>query len=289
MTLWQAVILGIVQGITEFLPISSSAHLALFPWILRWRDPGLAFDVALHWGTLAAVLAYFRREWWAVGAGVARAVATRQANHESRLAAKLAIGTVPAAIAGVLVEDAASGVLRSPWIIAGMLASVAALLWALDRRARPGAHDQVPGWGAALLIGVAQAIALVPGTSRSGITMAAGLWLGLSRPAAARFSFLLAAPITFGAGLLQLDELQGGAPALLVAGILASAVSGALAIAFLLRYLARGSFRPFALYRFALAALVVGLLLWRGEGTPATGAEDAAAQEAAHEGRLTPS
>src|SRR5262249_21745102 len=153
---------------------------------------GLAFDVALHWGTLAAVAVYFRREWLGLAGGLARALATRKWNAEADLAAKLGVGSIPGGLAGKLLEDAAGDKLRSPWIIAAMLAAVGVLLWALDRRARSGPADLVPGWGGTLFVGTAQALALVPGTSRSGITIAAGLLLGLPRAAAARFSFLLA-------------------------------------------------------------------------------------------------
>jgi len=263
MTVWQAAVLGVVQGLTEFLPISSSAHLALFPWIFGWPYMGLAFDVALHWGTLLAVAVYFHRDWRALAAGVWRAARERRGNAEASLTAKLAVGSLPAAAAGLLLEDAAESVLRSPWIIAVMLAAVAVVLWALDRRARPGPADAVPGWGSALLIGAAQAVALVPGTSRSGITMAAGLMVGLPRPAAARFSFLLSAPITLGAGLHQLKDFGAAPPLPLAVGLVTSALAGGAAIGFLLRFLARGSFAPFAVYRLLLAGLVVGLLLTR--------------------------
>lgn len=260
----QAIVLGLVQGVTEFLPISSSAHLALFPWIFGWQDPGLAFDVALHWGTLIALAVYFWRDWARLAAGVWRAVRERRANEDAVLAAKLAVGTVPAGVAGVLLESAAERSLRSPWVIAAMLAIVGALLWIVDRRARPGDERRTPGWGGTVAIGVAQALALVPGTSRSGITMLAGLLLGLPRPAAARFSFLLSGPVILAAGLKKLPDILHGDPLPTAVGLVVSAVSGGFAIAFLLRYLERGSFAPFAIYRLALAAFVVVLLVTRG-------------------------
>jgi len=264
MTLAQAAILGVVQGLTEFLPVSSSAHLALFPWVLGWKDPGLAFDVALHWGTLIALLIYFWREWMKLAAGVLRAIGRRQMNDETVLVGKLIAGTIPAAIAGVLLEDYADRVLRAPWIIATMLAVVGIVMWIADRRAKSGDANATPGWGAAIAIGCAQALALVPGTSRSGITMIAGLAAGLPRPAAARYSFLLSAPIIFGAGLKELPKIVHGDPATTLVGLVAAAVSGGFAIAFLLRYLSRGSFVPFAVYRLALAAFVVVLMVVRG-------------------------
>jgi undecaprenyl-diphosphatase len=264
MTLGQALILGVVQGITEFLPVSSSAHLALFPWIFGWKDPGLSFDVALHWGTLLALAAYFWRDWARLAAGPWRALIERKLNPDAVLAGKLALGTVPAGVAGLLLENLAESSLRSPWIIAFQLASVGLLLWFFDRRARSGDESVTPGWPGALAIGFAQALALVPGTSRSGITMLAGLLLGLPRPAAARFSFLLSGPIILAAGLKKLPDIAHGDPRLTVAGLIAAAISGGLSIAFLLRYLSRGSFAPFAIYRLVLAAGVVALLLTRG-------------------------
>lgn len=264
MTLAQAAILGVVQGLTEFLPVSSSAHLALFPWALGWKDPGLAFDVALHWGTLIALLAYFWREWAKLAAGSLRVVVERQWNEDATLVAKLIVGTIPAGIAGVLLEDYADRALRSPWIIAAMMASVGVLMWVADRRAKNGDAEVVPGWPAVMLIGCAQAVALVPGTSRSGATMIAGLLVGLPRPAAARFSFLLSAPIIFAAGVKKLPDIVHGDPQTTAVGLVCAAISGGVAIAFLLRYLSRGSFAPFAIYRVALACGVVALLLVRG-------------------------
>jgi undecaprenyl-diphosphatase len=263
MTIWQAAVLGIVQGLTEFLPISSSGHLELFRQILGWQGFDLAFDIALHWGTLFAVLIYFRRDWIELTRGVITGFRERRMNDPSRLAAKLLVGSIPAAVAGVLLEDLAETVLRSPWVIVTMLALVGVMLLFADRRAQPGPADQIPGWGATVLIGLAQAVALIPGTSRSGITMLAGISSGLSRASAARFSFLLAAPIIFGAGLFKLgDALQG--PSLpLVVGLFTAAVSGGATIAFLLRYLTHGSFRPFAIYRIVLALAVAGILLSR--------------------------
>lgn len=256
--------LGVVQGLTEFLPISSSAHLALFPWIFEWKDPGLAFDVALHWGTLIALVAYFWRDWAKLATGTLRAARERRANEDAILAGKLAVGTVPAAVAGALLESYAEKTLRSPWLIAVMLATVGVLLWVVDRRAGPGDERRTPGWPGAIAIGCAQALALVPGTSRSGITMMAGLLVGLPRSAAARFSFLLSGPIILAAGLKKLPDILHGDPATAGVGLVTSAVAGGLTIAFLLRHLGRGSFAPFALYRIALAAGVVVLLLTRG-------------------------
>jgi undecaprenyl-diphosphatase len=264
MTLAQAAILGVVQGLTEFLPVSSSAHLALFPWVFGWKDPGLAFDVALHWGTLIALAVYFWREWAKLAAGCLRVLVEREWNADATLAAKLVVGTIPAGIAGYLLEDYADRVLRSPWIIATALAVVGVIMWLVDRRARAGDGNVTPGWAGVVIIGCAQAVALVPGTSRSGITMIAGLLVGLPRPAAARFSFLLSGPIILAAGVKKLPQIVHGDPATTAIGLVCAAISGGLAIAFLLRHLSRGSFAPFAIYRLVLAAGVVTLLLVRG-------------------------
>jgi undecaprenyl-diphosphatase len=264
MTLAQAAILGVVQGLTEFLPVSSSAHLALFPWVFGWKDPGLAFDVALHWGTLIALAVYFWREWVKLAAGALRVITERAWNDDGTLAAKLIVGTIPAGIAGYFLEDYADRALRSPWLIATMLALVGIVMWVFDRRAKNGDPNVVPGWGAVMVIGCAQALALVPGTSRSGITMIAGLGAGLPRPAAARFSFLLSGPIILAAGVKKLPQIVHGDPATTAVGLVCAALSGGFAIAFLLRYLSRGSFAPFVIYRLLLAAGVVTLLLVRG-------------------------
>ena len=264
MTLVQAAILGMVQGLTEFLPISSSAHLLLVPWFFGWKDPGLAFDVALHWGTLIALAVYFWRDWAKLAAGTLRAIGGRAWNDDAVLAAKLVVGTIPAGIVGVLFESYADRAWRSPWISAVMLAVVGIVMWIFDRRSRNGDANVIPGWAAVILIGCAQGIALVPGTSRSGITMIAGLAAGLPRPSAARFSFLLSGPIILAAGLKKLPDIVHGDPATTAVGLVCAAVFGGLAIAFLLRYLSRGSFVPFAIYRLVLAAGVVTLLLVRG-------------------------
>ena len=209
------------------------------------------------------MLVYFRRDWIDLTRGVITGLRERRMNDPCRLAAKLVVGSIPAAVAGVLLEDLAETVFRSPWVIVTMLALVGVLFLLADRRAQPGPADQIPGWSATIFIGLAQAVALIPGTSRSGITMLAGISSGLSRASAARFSFLLAAPIIFGAGLFKLGDAlrEPGLP--LIVGLFAAAVSGGAAIAFLLRYLAHGSFRPFAIYRIFLALAVAGILLTR--------------------------
>ena len=253
----QAAVLGVVQGLTEFLPISSSAHLYVVPTLLGWKYEGVAFDVALHWGTLLALLAAFWKDWWTLARdAVAGPPAARQSAQVLWL--KLAAASVPAAIAGVLLKDLAETKLRSLLLQAVMLAVFGFLLWWVDRAARKGEETRDPGWGTCLAMGTAQALALVPGVSRSGITITTGRACGLARVSAARFSFLLATPITFGAGLLEIRHLPHDLPkATLAIGVVSAAVTGFLAIRGLIRWLGRAGFAAFFVYRVALAALIL--------------------------------
>lgn len=253
----QAAALGAIQGLTEFLPISSSAHLYVVPTLLGWTYEGLAFDVALHWGTLLALLIAYWRDWRDLGRDAFAGGATERRRAWGWIA-RLAVASVPAAVAGLLLEDAAAGWLRSLPLQAAMLALFGLLLWGVDRLAPPGREVAAPGWVACLVVGCAQALALVPGVSRSGVTITAGRAVGLSRVSAARFSFLLATPITFGAGLLELRHLPGSLPLLpLVTGVITAAVIGLLAIRGLVQWLSRAGFGPFLVYRLALAAFIL--------------------------------
>ena len=253
----QAAVLGMVQGLTEFLPISSSAHLYVIPKLLGWTYEGLPFDVALHWGTLLALLAAFWKDWWTLAKdALAGDRSVRQTARGTWL--KLIVSSVPAAIAGVLLQDLAETRLRSLPLQAGMLAVFGFLLWWVDRSRPQGHETRDPGWVACLTMGTAQALALVPGVSRSGITITAGRASGLAKVSAARFSFLLATPITFGAGLLELRhmprDLHGHTLAI---GVLTAAVTGFFAIRGLIRWLGRAGFGVFFAYRVALAALIL--------------------------------
>jgi undecaprenyl-diphosphatase len=257
----QAAVLGAIQGLTEFLPISSSAHLYVVPTLLGWPYAGVAFDVALHWGTLLALVAAFWRDWWNLGrAAVAGTTEERTQARSTWL--KLAIASVPAAIVGVLLEPHAESWLRSLPLQATMLAVFGLLLWWVDR-ARPSGPAPssllaLPSWGICLLVGSAQALALVPGVSRSGVTITAGRAVALHRVEAARLSFLLATPITFGAGLLELRHVSPELPVstlLLAVGV--AAVTGFVAIRGLLRWLARGGFGVFFAYRVLLAVAIL--------------------------------
>lgn len=263
----QAIVMGIVQGLTEFLPVSSSGHLILVPALAGWRDPfldSLPYTVMLHLGTLVALLVYFRREWiQLVRAGVRSLVERSLAEDPNRrLAWLLVVTAVPGALAGVVLSDTVEGHVRQPGVVALLFVVGAGLLWFADRWGAKTRPLEALTFRDALGIGVAQAFALLPGLSRSGVTIAAALALGLEREAAARFSFLMAAPIIAGAGIwegrrLLAGGVGGGEPGLLVAGMAAALLSGLVAIGFLLRYLRTRSTLVFVLYRLAVAAVVV--------------------------------
>jgi len=261
----RAIVLGVLQGLGEFLPISSSGHLIVVPWLMGWPDSGLAFDVALHLGTLAAVAVAFWADWVRlIGAGVRGIAAGRPlADPDARLLLYLALASIPGALAGLLLEGWAETVFRSPGLVALMMALMGLVLGAADRRAGRSGGGEVVSLRDALLIGLAQALAIVPGTSRSGATISMALFLGHRREAAARFSFLLALPITFGAALVKVPDLWHGGVDVgpVVAGTIAAAVSGLLAIRVLLAYVRTRTYVPFVAYRFAFALLVWGLLL----------------------------
>ena len=284
----RALVLGIVQGLTEFLPISSSAHLSIVPRLLGYPTPTLAFEVLLHFGTLAAVVAYFARDLWAfvlclVAPG---RLGPDEARTRRRLLGLLVLASIPAAVIGFLVQDWADAQTSRPlrasvWLVATTAIMIAAELYARARSrqpvrvttpAAPGELKQAPPSAEEELkrlpvakatgIGLAQALALVPGTSRSGVTISAGLFEGVSREAAAGFSFLLSIPAILGAGILKLGDLSGATetPAELVAGTVAAAISGFLAVSFLLRLLRTRTLWPFIWYRLIAGSLFVLLL-----------------------------
>lgn len=266
MTVFQALVLGILQGLAEFLPISSSAHLALAPWAFGWQDPGLAFDVALHLGTLATVLWYFRKEWGALLRSGLDIVAKRRVEtpDEWRVIF-LVIGTIPGAIAGLLLEEAAETAFRAPSLMATTLMIMGVLLWAADRYMPQSRAVAAMTWRDALLIGIAQACALVPGFSRSGSTITGARLLKLDRTSAAVFSFLLSMPITAAAAVLKVpDAVREGISLPLVVGVVSAALSSWLAIAVLLRYVTRKSYGIFALYRLVLGVVIFSMIAIRG-------------------------
>jgi len=271
MPLVQVIVLAVLQGITEFLPISSSAHLALTPWLFGWKDQGLEFDIALHLGTLFSVLLYFFRDWLRIlanGAGLALPSSFApdpSLDRNPRLLWYLVAATIPAGVAGLLFKDTVESTLRSPYIMGTMLIVVGLIMWAAERMAK---HERTIGemnLMDCLFIGCAQALALVPGTSRSGITMTAGLFRNLDRSTAARFSFLLSTPVVAAAALKGVYDLKkhgaltaGMMPSLGI-GIVVTAITGCFVISVLLKFLRTNSVLPFVVYRVAFGFLVIAL------------------------------
>ena len=271
MTLFQVVVLALIQGLTEFLPISSSAHLALAPWLFGWKDQGLSFDIALHFGTLLAVVLYFLRDWvQIVGQGLGL-----EAGHDPELKRNrgllwwLAAGSIPIGVLGLLFKHQAETTLRSPFVIGAMLILVGILMEIADRRGRQQKGIEHVRLNEAIVIGTAQALAIVPGTSRSGITITAGLFENLERRAAARFSFLLATPAVLAAAAKDFLDLHkaGGIPAEMhvpfAVGITVSAITGCAAISFLMSYLRTSSLRVFVYYRIIFGIIVIALAILR--------------------------
>ena len=257
-----ALVLAIVQGLTEFWPISSSAHLILVPRFMGWSDQGLAFDVALHFGTLLAVMVYFRREVVAVPRAMLLQIFGRpHPVPDATLGWAVALATVPAGVAGLLFKDFVETELRWPLLIAGTTAFYGVLLWVADSRRGAVSDERELTLGKALVVGCAQALALIPGTSRSGITITASLFLGLSREAATRFSFLMSIPVILLASLLEGYHLvTTTAPVawdLLGVGVLAAALTAYFCIAVMLRVVGQIGMAPFAIYRLLLATALL--------------------------------
>lgn len=279
MPLYQAVVLALVQALTEFLPVSSTAHLILFPWLLHWQEPGLAFDVALHAGTVLAVILYFLRTWielilCGLGMHYPRAASVETVQQNRRLFWFFVAGTVPAAVTGLLFEHKIEEHLREPIPIAVAMIVVGLLMWWAESRARLTRNLEQTNFGDALSVGTAQALALFPGVSRSGITIIGGLWRGMKREAAARFSFLLSTPVIAGAAIKELPKLirlkHAGALDMplstLAISIATSALFGYLVIALFLRYLQISTLKIFVVYRI-LFGIVVLLLVFLRIGT----------------------
>jgi len=261
----QVVVLAIVQGLTEFLPISSSGHLVLVPVFLGWADQGLAFDVAVHFGSLIAVLLFFRKDIHALLRGGFQVFGGNVKTIESRMALGIALGTIPAALAGLLFVDWIEANLRSPSVIVFTLSGYAILMVLADRFGRRTRDISSVQLKDAILIGVSQALALVPGTSRSGITITTAMALGFERQDAARFSFLLAVPVILLATLYSLlGLLSSAAPVAwgqLAIGVIVSAIVAYVSIEFFMRFVSRIGLLPFAIYRFALAAVILYVVI----------------------------
>jgi len=277
MHLYQAVILAIIQGLTEFLPVSSTAHLILFPWLLGWPDGGLAFDVALHIGTLVAVLLYFLRDWVklalaGIGMHYPAQASPEEVQQNRRLFWYLAAGTIPAAILGFLFEKKIEDAFRQPLPIAGAMIVVALVMWWADARARHLRTLPETTLGDSLYIGTAQALALFPGVSRSGITITAGLFRNMTRETAARFSFLLSTPVIAGAAVKELPKIMklhhAGAldipTSTILIAIVASGLVGYAVIAIFLRYLQTRTLRLFVYYRILFGILILSFWFLHG-------------------------
>jgi len=275
LSIFQAMVLGIVQGLTEFAPVSSSGHLILVPWLFHWcivtpanETLNKTFDVALHMGTFVGAVVYFWQDIVRYLRAWGRSIARRSIRStDERLAWGLVIGTIPGAIAGAAGEDFIDKKLGQPWLIAIMLAVFGVILYVVDRRARQSRDIRDVRLGDAIFIGIAQAVALQPGVSRSGVTITAARGVGIKREDAARFSFLLSLPIIGGAGLYKgfkfltgSEHIPPGFGGAFAAGVVASAVSGFLVIWFLLAYLRRRDFAPFVIYRILAAAFVLAII-----------------------------
>ncbi|QQS21408.1 MAG: undecaprenyl-diphosphate phosphatase [Candidatus Moraniibacteriota bacterium] len=260
MTIFQAILLGLVQGLSEFLPISSSGHLVIAPWLFGFRDPGLAFDVALHVGTLLAVSIYFFRDGMNI-MGIRSDMP--EYTSGSKMFSLLVLGTVPGVLVGFLLEEKAETVFRQPLLVASMLFIFGGILFLIDRSAASHRNISRVTWKDALTIGLAQALAIVPGVSRSGITITAARALQFDRVSAARFSFLLSTPIIFGAAVLHAKEFFAvGTNPVFLAGVVSSAISGYIAIASLIRLVSSASYAVFFWYRESLALLIVLLFFF---------------------------
>jgi undecaprenyl-diphosphatase len=270
MEILSAAILGIIQGLAEFLPISSSAHLILVPWFLGWKPEGIIFDVSLHLGTAIAVLAFFWNDWIRLAHETIVGIWTGAplGNHYRRLAWLLVLGSIPAAIIGLALEETIETKMRSPLITVFTLAILGILLFCAEKRSRQNRTLEKFTWADSIWIGLSQALALIPGVSRSGITITTALFRNSDRTSAARFSFLLSTPVIVGAGLLESWKLSKAIRhpvgsivevhwLVLIVGVLSAALTGFLCIRFFLRYLQTKSFTPFVVYRILLAGVVL--------------------------------
>jgi undecaprenyl-diphosphatase len=261
MDIIQAIVYGIVQGVGEFLPISSTAHIILVPWLFGWKDPGVVFDVALHLGTAVAVISFFFKDWLnLISKGF-----TQPKSTDGKLFWFIVLATIPGGIAGVLLDKYMEN-FRNPALIGISLIIMGIVLYLADKIGRNDVEKEDIGLWRSIIIGISQALAIIPGVSRSGITMSAGRFLGITREGIARFTFLLSAPIILADGLYHAKDLRhvpiDKGP--FIVAVLTSAIVGALSIKFLLNYLKRKGFGVFSVYRFILGAIVIGVYFLRG-------------------------
>ena len=254
MEIYQALILGIVQGLTELLPISSSAHLTIIPWIFNWDIPA-SFDVALHFGTLLAIVIFFFKDWIELIKGGYCYAVKKQKTVQGRMFWYIVLATIPGGIIGFILDHFLEGVLSRPIIIAIALIVMGIILYLIDKNAKSKVKYEEMTLKQTFLIGLSQALAFIPGVSRSGITMTTARTMGVTREAAAKYSFLLSTPIVFAATVLKFKEFVFNIP--FIIGVLASFLVGLLVIKFLLKYLQRGSFKAFAVYRLIFGILII--------------------------------
>ena len=266
MTVLQSIVLGIVQGVGEFLPISSSAHLILVPYLLGWKESSMAFDIALHFGTLLAVLVVFFNEWWRLFIGAIKNFTSKKKSTDGKMFWYLVIATIPAALAGLLLEDIIEGYFRKKiWLIALFLALMGIFIylgdvWASKHYRKREISFENISLKQAFLVGCSQAFAVFPGFSRSGTTILAGRLMGLSREAITKFTFLLSVPIIAGATILKVKDLTMSLE--VVIGVVTSFIVGLICIKFLLKYIKKHDFSVFAFYRVIIAIIVYIKLIW---------------------------
>lgn len=256
MEIYQALILGIVQGLTELLPISSSAHLTIIPWIFNWNIPE-AFDVALHFGTLLAIVLYFFKDWMELIKGGYKYVVKKEKTVQGRMFWYIVLATIPGGIVGYLLDHFLNGVLNRPIIIAIALIVMGIILYVVDKNAKSKVKYEEMTLKQTFLIGVSQALAFIPGVSRSGITITTARAMGVTREAAAKYTFLLSTPIVFAATVLKFKDFVFNLP--FIVGVVSSFIVGLIVIKFLLKYLQKGSFKAFAIYR-VIAGIVIILI-----------------------------
>lgn len=265
MSIFRAIILGIIQGIAEFLPISSSAHLILFPYLFGWEESSLAFDVALHFGTMMAVLVVFFKDWWVLFTGAVKGIVKKEKSTNGRIFWYLVVATIPAALSGLLLDDIVENVIRNKiWIIAIALAVMGLLIFLGDKWASKHYKKETKFEDITLkqsfLVGISQAFAVIPGFSRSGTTILAGRLMGLSKEAITKFTFLLSVPVISGATILKVGDLNLTKEVII--GIISSFAMGIISIKFLLSYIKKHDFSVFAFYRVILAIIVLVKLIF---------------------------
>lgn len=263
MSIFQSILLGIIQGIGEFLPISSSAHLIIIPYLFNWSEHSLAFDVALHFGTLIAVLFVYFKDWWELFKGAFNKVVYKKNSFNNKMFWFLVLATIPGALIGKLFEEPIENILRSNYVIIAIALSIMGILiylgdkWAAKKYKDKETDFEHLTLKQTFIIGLSQALAVIPGFSRSGTTILTARLMGVSRSAAAKFTFLLSVPIIFGATVLKLPDMITGFSPDLIVGILVSAVVGVISIKFLLRYIKKHDFAIFAYYRVIIAIIVL--------------------------------